>query len=86
VGLNALDLDVLRTRRTMKWSRYPPDVLPAWVAELDFPLAPAVPEAVREVLDAQDLGYAEPAGLAEAFAGWAARHQGWRPDPALACR
>jgi cysteine-S-conjugate beta-lyase len=85
VGLDALDLDVLRTRRTMKWSRYPPDVLPAWVAELDFPLAPAVIAAVREVLDAQDLGYAEPAGLVEAFAGWAARHQGWRPDPALAC-
>jgi len=85
VGLDALDLDVLRTRRTMKWSRYPPDVLPAWVAELDFPLAPAVLEAVRGVLDAQDLGYAEPGGLAEAFAGWAAGHQGWRPDPALAC-
>jgi cysteine-S-conjugate beta-lyase len=85
VGLDALDLDVLRARRTMKWCRYPPDVLPAWVAELDFPLAPAVLGAVRAVLDAQDLGYAEPAGLAEAFAGWAARYQGWRPDPALAC-
>jgi cysteine-S-conjugate beta-lyase len=85
VGLDALDLEVLRGRRTMKWSRYPPDVLPAWVAELDFPLAPAVVEAVRGVLDTHDLGYAEPAGLAEAFASWAARHQGWRPDPALTC-
>jgi cysteine-S-conjugate beta-lyase len=69
----------------MKWSRYPHDVLPAWVAEMDFPLAPAVLEAARGVLDAHDLGYSEPAGLAEAFASWAARYQGWRPDPALAC-
>ncbi|MGH3874349.1 MAG: MalY/PatB family protein [Pseudonocardiaceae bacterium] len=82
---DALDLDVLRARRTMKWSRYPPDVLPAWVAEMDFPLVPAVLAAARGVLDAHDLGYSEPAGLAEAFAGWAARYQGWRPDPALAC-
>jgi cystathionine beta-lyase len=85
VGFDALDLDVLRARRTMKWSRYPPDVLPAWVAEMDFPLAPAVREAARGVLDAQDLGYCEPAGLAEAFASWAVRYQAWRPDPALAC-
>lgn len=69
----------------MKWSRYPPDVLPAWVAEMDFPLARPVLDAARGVLDAHDLGYSEPAGLAEAFAGWAARYQGWWPDPALAC-
>jgi cysteine-S-conjugate beta-lyase len=85
VGFDALDLDVLRARRTTKWSRYPPEVLPAWVAEMDFPLAPAVFEAVRGILDAHDLGYCESAGLAEAFATWAARYQGWRPDPALAC-
>jgi cystathionine beta-lyase len=85
VGFNALDLDVLRARRTMKWSRYPPDVLPAWVAEMDFPLASAVIKAARGVLDEQDLGYSEPAGFAEAFAGWAARYQGWQPDPGLAC-
>ena len=76
---------MLRARRTMKWSRYPPDVLPAWVAEMDFPLAPVVLDALRGVIDAHDLGYSEPVGLAEAFACWAARCQSWRPDPALAC-
>ncbi|HEY2765430.1 MAG TPA: aminotransferase class I/II-fold pyridoxal phosphate-dependent enzyme [Pseudonocardiaceae bacterium] len=85
VDLDRLDIDALRTRRTMKWSRYPPDVLPAWVAEMDFPLAPAVLAAARGVLEAQDLGYPETGGLAEAFAGWAAARQNWRPDPALAC-
>ncbi|MDQ3824671.1 MAG: aminotransferase class I/II-fold pyridoxal phosphate-dependent enzyme [Actinomycetota bacterium] len=85
MGLDALSLEMLRARRTMKWSRYPPDVLPAWVAEMDFPLAPPVLEAARGVLDAHDLGYSESAGLAEAFAVWASRYQGWWPDPALAC-
>jgi cystathionine beta-lyase len=85
VRFDALSPEVLRARRTMKWSRYPPDVLPAWVAEMDFPLARPVLEAARGVLDSQDLGYPEPAGLAEAFASWAARYQGWWPDPALAC-
>ena len=84
-AIDALDPGELRARRrTMKWSRYPGDVLPAWVAEMDYPLAPAVLDAVRVVLDAHDLGYPEPHGLAEAFAGWAAAHQGWQPDPALA--
>lgn len=82
---DVLDLAALRARRTMKWSRYPPDVLPAWVAEMDFPVAPKALDAVRAVLDTHDLGYPEPAGLAEAFAGWAARYQDWWPDPALAC-
>ncbi|MPZ66090.1 MAG: aminotransferase class I/II-fold pyridoxal phosphate-dependent enzyme [Pseudonocardiaceae bacterium] len=68
----------------MKWSRYPADVLPAWVAEMDYPLAPAVHRAVRDALQRDDLGYPEPDGLAEAFAGWAQRAQGWTPDPALA--
>ena len=37
-----LSLEELRQRRSEKWRRYPADVLPAWVAELDFPLAPPV--------------------------------------------
>jgi cystathionine beta-lyase len=85
VGFDTLDLKELRARQTMKWSRYPPDVLPAWVAEMDFPLAPVVLDAIRAVINRQDLGYPEPIGLAEAFAAWATRYQGWQPDPALAC-
>lgn len=83
-AIDALDAGQLRARRTMKWSRYPEDVLPAWVAEMDFPLAPAVRGAVRDALERDDFGYPEPRGLAEAFSGWAQRAQGWTPDPALA--
>ncbi len=33
----ATDFDIarLRARRTNKWHKFPPDVLPAWVADMD---------------------------------------------------
>jgi cysteine-S-conjugate beta-lyase len=39
----ATDFDIarLRARRTNKWHRFPPDVLPAWVADMDFGVAPS---------------------------------------------
>ncbi|MBS1845181.1 MAG: cystathionine beta-lyase, partial [Actinobacteria bacterium] len=40
--LTELSLETLRLRRSAKWRFYDPDVLPAFVAEMDFPLAPAV--------------------------------------------
>ena len=41
----------------MKWRRYPPDVLPAWVAETDFPLAPSVRAVLQEAVARDDTGY-----------------------------
>ena len=35
-------MDGLLARRSAKYSTFAPDVLPAWVAEMDFALAPAV--------------------------------------------
>ena|GEM_PF-4176615 len=63
----SLSLERLRDRRSAKWSCYPPDVLPAWVAEMDFPLAPAVKQALSAAIERDDCGYAWPAGVAAAF-------------------
>ena len=81
--LTDITLEDLRRRRSAKWTAYPEDVLPAWVAEMDFPLAPAVKAVLREAVEADDAGYAEPnaAGLAEAFCGFAARRLDWQVDP-----
>jgi cysteine-S-conjugate beta-lyase len=76
------DLPKLRRRRSSKWATYPPDVLPAFVAETDVELAPPVREALIEAVELGDMGYTEPAGLYEAFAGFAQRRFGWAPDPA----
>ena len=82
--LTELDIGRLRARRNAKWTRYPPDVLPAWVADMDFPLAPAVRQALLEAVELDDCGYAAPAasGLAQSFAGFARTRLGWEVDPA----
>jgi cystathionine beta-lyase len=54
-----VELDRLRRRRTVKWSLYGPDVLAAWVAEMDFDVAAPVRAALHEAVDRDDLGYAE---------------------------
>jgi cysteine-S-conjugate beta-lyase len=83
-ALTELSLEHLRLRRSAKWRFYDEDVLPAWVAEMDFPLAPAVKTALAEAVELDDTGYGYPAklGLAEAFADFAKARLGWEVDPA----
>src|SRR2546430_3959953 len=42
-GFEDLDLDRLRRRRSEKWRPHPPDVPPAFIAEMDLPRAPHTP-------------------------------------------
>src|SRR6516162_4655081 len=76
-----LNLDRLRRRRSDKWRRHPPDVLPAFIAEMDYDLAEPVLAALRGAIDLSDCGYATPAGVGETFAGFAAARHGWTVDP-----
>ncbi|HEY2576818.1 MAG TPA: aminotransferase class I/II-fold pyridoxal phosphate-dependent enzyme [Streptosporangiaceae bacterium] len=79
--LGDCSLDVLQRRRSWKWTEYPPGVLPAWVAEMDFDLAEPIKDAVREAIGASDCGYSHPIGFGEAYAGFATRRFGWAPGP-----
>lgn len=75
----------LRRRSGRKWSRMADDVLPAWIADMDFMPAPAILDAVREATELGDFGYGPTgadSGVPEAFADWAERRWGWRIDPA----
>lgn len=77
--------DELRARKGGKWRMHPPDVLPSFVAEMDFKVAPPIQAAIKEFVDRQDYGYgqwtdAEP--LFQAFAAWMSRRHGWQADPA----
>lgn len=78
---DAITLDELRQRRSAKWRQYPPDVLPVWVAEMDFPLAPPIRDVLLEMVDRSDTGYADPGGLPEAYAAFAARRWGHAVRP-----
>lgn len=80
----------LRKKRGMKWTRYPADILPAWVADMDFPVAPAILAAITGMLDTQDLGYPRHDAsqrVFDAFAHWMRTRHGWQVDTAnmLAC-
>jgi cystathionine beta-lyase len=76
-------LEVLRQRRSAKWQTYPADVLPLTVAEMDFPLAAPVADALREAVERSDAGYAAPVPeLGRAIAGFAGRRWNWDIDPA----
>lgn len=83
--LDALTPQVLRARRTVKWTRFPPDILPMFVAEMDYPTAAPIMAALHEWVDKETFGYpmgAQVTGLADATAGFMARRFGWQVDPA----
>src|SRR5262249_55269277 len=59
------------------------DVLPAWVADMDFGVAPAITEALARLARNQEYGYAaREDALANAFARRMQRRFGWAIDPA----
>jgi cysteine-S-conjugate beta-lyase len=83
VEVHADSLSALRLRTSEKWVEYPPDVLPLFVAEMDYPLAPVVAAAMTERIALSDTGYvASPLPVGEAFAGFARRRWNWTVDPA----
>ena len=73
----------LRKRTSHKWRTYPEDVLPAFVAEMDFDPAEQIKDAIRAALALGDLGYPDKGELGEAYAEFAADRLGWAPDPAM---
>ncbi len=78
-SLSFPDEATLRARGTRKWTQYPADVLPLWIAESDAATCPPIMEAVRAAVDRECFGY--PSGqfvsIAEAAAQWQREHYGW---------
>jgi cystathionine beta-lyase len=78
--LQALTPDRLRARRTLKWATQPDDVLAMWVAEMDYPAAPAITAALHRAVDAETFGYpvdAAQSGLADVLVADLTRRHGW---------
>lgn len=77
-----VSLTDLRRRQSYKWRAFPSDVLPAFVAEMDFPLAPPVAEALMAAVREGDTGYAWPsAELARALTDFMRTRFRWEVDP-----
>jgi cystathionine beta-lyase len=77
-----LRLEALHQRRSAKWAVYPPDVLPAWVAEMDYPLAPPLKAALHAAIERDDCGYPREGDLPAAFVAFAREAFDWTVDPA----
>lgn len=80
------DLDHVPDRTgadSVKWNRYAGrDVLPLWVADMDFPVAPEIREALHRRVEHGVFGYAEPwPSLVEAVQAHLAGEYGWSVDP-----
>lgn len=80
---------VLRKRHSFKWSRFGLNILPAFVAEMDFPVAEPIQRAVQRFVDGGDYGYPmrnggkADAAVAAAFANRMKDRFDWDIDPGL---
>ena len=52
-----LNLERLRLRAGEKWTHYPADVMPAWVADMDFEIAQPIRAALERRISSSDCGY-----------------------------
>ncbi len=80
---DALTAEELVARGSMKWTRFP-GTLPAWVAEMDFPAATAITDALAQSLRIEQFGYLPPglkADLQEATADFVRRYDNWSIEP-----
>ncbi|MFM2019843.1 MAG: hypothetical protein RL718_424 [Actinomycetota bacterium] len=75
-------LDNFANRSSSKWRRFPEDILPMHVAEMDFEVAPEIRATLANLVTNSDLGYLGPfPELAPAFQHYAKQTWGWEFDP-----
>ena len=82
--LRDLTDDEARRAMPLKWGDVEPHELPAWVAEMDYAVAPVVTDALADAVAEGLTGYPAfgPGGeLGRAYAGFAGRHHGHLVDP-----
>ena len=81
---DAVDPAQRRTSRGEKWTQYAPDVLPLWVADMDFAVAEPIRRVVQHAVDTSDFVYPvhpAPTDLPEIFAARARARFGWEVEP-----
>ena len=85
VDFDAVDPAVRLRSRGEKWTQYPADVLPLWVADMDLGTAEPVQRELQRALDQGDLGYPvhpAPTDVPDIYAAWARERHGQEVDPA----
>lgn len=82
-SFEGLSLDWLRGKKSVKWHRPGREVIPAWVADMDYPVAPVIRAAILANLDRGDLGYPDWPNhpLAQTFSDRMHARYHWSPSP-----
>lgn len=71
-----------RSSNSAKWTQYSEDVLPLWVADMDFLTPQPILDALRSALEHGVLGYEHPSrALFETVVARMERLYGWKIDP-----
>lgn len=81
-----LTAEQLSSREGVKWRRHPADVLPAFVADMDFAVAPAIRDVLERLVARNDFGYGrmeDTERVANAFARRMRERYGWEVDAEL---
>ncbi|MFM5903874.1 MAG: MalY/PatB family protein [Microbacteriaceae bacterium] len=74
-------LDALYQRHSSKWRRFPSDVIPMHVAEMDFEISQPVRELIGRMALESDLGYLGPVPeVGDAFVEFASARWNWSVD------
>ncbi len=82
--LDAVRPSARRPSRGEKWTTYPDDVLPLWVADMDFPIAEPIRRVLRFAVERSDLGYPihpAPTAIPDLTAERMQRLHGWSVAP-----
>ena len=75
-------LDNFANRSSSKWRRFPEEILPMHVAEMDFEVAPEIRKVLIDLVTNSDLGYLGPfPELGPAFLHYSKTTWGWEFDP-----
>ncbi|WP_406292839.1 aminotransferase class I/II-fold pyridoxal phosphate-dependent enzyme [Embleya sp. NBC_00888] len=85
-SFDELDIGRLVERQSEKWQRHPADVLPSFIAEMDFPVARPIVEAIGgHLARGGDFGYAfsytEQTAVHRTLAEWAHKNYSWMVPP-----
>ena len=61
--LNDLTAEILNQKQCAKWQMHPDDVLPLWVADMDFPVADEIKAALQAHVETSNFGYPPKDGM-----------------------
>ena len=84
MNFDEISLEAARQSRSYKWTKYERDVIPSWIADMDFPVAEPIRDYLHSLGDSGDLCYVPEPPLDPLFDVFRTRMESrfyWSPAP-----